>query len=1835
MTPSSESKVDPRVSADTQNAVADLRAKLIDLSRKSPLINFRHGGRSASILRIVDERPDLVFETIHEKGMRFDPLPDTDTTPQDEETDEFRIAYERGRLVDREFLTETEDLGEHEEDIEALQAAERALRQRIRKDLGLPHLEYGKTLDMKAFAVANGVNPSFDLESSDEARDEHHEDDRLRVLLTEKELQKRLKSIWDRYRSHHRETGIHTLYLAFGFVQWEDDNSRDANFAPVLLLAVELHREKKRARYEYTLRPHDEGLVVNIALSEKMRVDWGLVAPELREGESPESFFVRLKLVLDEGRNLSLRQFVTLAVLPFPQMILWRDLAPENWENDAFGSHRLLPALMGAAPMEGIASDGKSYNIDDPKWVEEAPKLVRPADASQHSALIETAAGADLAIEGPPGTGKSETITNIIADAVSRGQKVLFVAEKQAALQVVANRLRDAGLGALALELHGENANRTTVYDGLRERLATTAQHDLRHLTLQRGRLEEKRDLLRTYLARMHDRPGSLDRSVYSLVWRQIHLSGTIGADLREKLEKLIDLEDASVISEETLQRVRAKLDILGQSLAAMPGNPRTLWLSARSLPVFDQSAELRIAELAAQRAGMVVDGFAGLHGLAPLAFPAPHDNLTPAIEQLRCLAPFIDVSEDEAKTALQTPEKARTALRLQSRHRLLGEKLSQDLDNPAKADRNVAAKIDDLLRSFEVSPASLAEARSQSARVAATIAKFDRAGKSLENLLDMLSLPATLPLSTLTLLAETMAELGRQPAGVRALMRRELADPMVEIAIAEQGGVARKIQQERKGLEQAVQSDALNVDPAELEGLADTLENTGFFARLFSGEYKSAMRRSARLLRDSAERMQVAEALRDTAKFRTSELRFRQESTAKTLFPEILWKGPDSDFESLEAARSALRNARFELGQAPLDSTMAEWFALDSDGREKVASAADQVTDALSDLSEQTQNDRTFSEAVAHAKAWAESLDALIYHLEQLGARDDGAFKRDGNTLAERLAIFDACEAEFTNLCQDPLLQWIEGIGQPLDGLGRALEQSDTLHSVPDPLSIAAALKGAQHPVALSASLASRSEGVAQAIVEWEDSRLRLSNATGLTLQAFELHNMGALDSWNIATEKLGMLAADRDGARAMAKLLSDKADLEDFGVAALCEAALDGRADTGDLADAYELHVVSRLLQNHLDTDGQALQRMGGLNLAEARRQFVKIDKELHELEAQSILAARLEDQPEEGVGYGRKSDFSEMSLLDNELGLRRPRTPMRDVIRRAGNALQTLKPVWMMSPASAAQYIQPGAARFDMLIMDEASQMRPEFAISAIMRAKQFIVVGDTKQLPPSNHFSSTVVREDEDDAVGVDADAESILDVANQRFRRKRRLKWHYRSRHESLIKFSNRQFYDDDLVVFPSPSGNGDDLLGAKLYYVPELKPGTYYESSINQKEAEAVLEEALRLMTNYPEYSIGIAAMNAQQTELLNKTFDQLRLDHPVIDRYVEAFGEGVDEFFIKNLENVQGDERDIILVSTVYGPDQDGRVKQNFGLMNREVGWRRLNVLVTRAKHSIRVFTSLRPADIKVTSTSSAGVRAFHDYIAYLNQQPVVDDLSKGDAESDFEYVVAERLREEGYEYVPQVGVNDFRIDIGVRHLSCGDTFVAGIECDGASFHSGFTVRDRDRIRQQVLEGLNWRIWRIWSVDWYQDPEREMAKLLEWLDHLREQAQITGFGLAATDQPTEPYYPEAHIEGGKSKVATPSTEPEGRALRPVDGIKWYELSKGRIYTVWAGATRKGTIRVASRATEAPRLYGDKVAVQRTQYEVSIDGTEETHLFDDLYAAVRFVGKAKTVELAE
>jgi very-short-patch-repair endonuclease len=327
-----------------------------------------------------------------------------------------------------------------------------------------------------------------------------------------------------------------------------------------------------------------------------------------------------------------------------------------------------------------------------------------------------------------------------------------------------------------------------------------------------------------------------------------------------------------------------------------------------------------------------------------------------------------------------------------------------------------------------------------------------------------------------------------------------------------------------------------------------------------------------------------------------------------------------------------------------------------------------------------------------------------------------------------------------------------------------------------------------------------------------------------------------------------------------------------------------------------------------------------------------------------------------------------------------------------------------------------------------------------------------------------------------------------------------LEVHYRSRHQSLIAYSNREFYDERLLVYPSP------VLKDPEFGVSCKRVDGIYEAGQgrNLAEAEAIVEEAARLMRERLDRSIGIVAVNQAQSNLIERLMDALTASDPDVQAYRQEWDGTLEDFFIKNLENVQGDERDIILISTVYGKTSEGVFHQNFGPINKAYGHRRLNVLFTRAKRKVVIFTSLDHAQI-VAEGKQRGVRVLKEFLEYAQTGTYQPGRQSGqEPDSDFERWFLGRLSAAGYEAHPQVGVAKYRIDIGVVHPAKPGNYILGVECDGATYHSSKSARDRDRIRQDVLEGLKWQIHRVWSTDWYRDPEREFACLVQRIEQLR-----------------------------------------------------------------------------------------------------------------------------------
>jgi superfamily I DNA and/or RNA helicase/very-short-patch-repair endonuclease len=427
--------------------------------------------------------------------------------------------------------------------------------------------------------------------------------------------------------------------------------------------------------------------------------------------------------------------------------------------------------------------------------------------------------------------------------------------------------------------------------------------------------------------------------------------------------------------------------------------------------------------------------------------------------------------------------------------------------------------------------------------------------------------------------------------------------------------------------------------------------------------------------------------------------------------------------------------------------------------------------------------------------------------------------------------------------------------------------------------------------------------------------------------------------------------------------------------------------------------------------------------------------------------------------------------------------------------------------MSPLSIAQYLSTDIALFDVVIFDEASQIPVWDAIGAIARGKQVVMVGDPKQLPPTSFFNRASAADEEDVNEDVEVDLESILDECIGANLPTLNLSWHYRSRHESLIAFSNHHYYGGGLVTFPSPVTD-DRAVSFHL-----IKNGVYEKggSRTNKPEARALVEELVTKLSDKAfqasKLTIGVVTFNSEQQRLIEDLLDDARRKNPDIEPY---FSEDVLEpVFVKNLESVQGDERDIMYFSIGYGPDLAGKISMNFGPMNKSGGERRLNVAITRARHELRVFSSLRPDQIDLSRTQSSGVRDLKHFLEFAERgsralaEAVLGSI--GEYESPFEEAIANALKRKGWEVHPQIGVSSFRIDLGIVDPDSPGRYLAGVECDGATYHRSATAKDRDKLREHVLKGLGWNIVRIWSTDWWQDSEGALKKVHMQLEYLLE----------------------------------------------------------------------------------------------------------------------------------
>lgn len=529
--------------------------------------------------------------------------------------------------------------------------------------------------------------------------------------------------------------------------------------------------------------------------------------------------------------------------------------------------------------------------------------------------------------------------------------------------------------------------------------------------------------------------------------------------------------------------------------------------------------------------------------------------------------------------------------------------------------------------------------------------------------------------------------------------------------------------------------------------------------------------------------------------------------------------------------------------------------------------------------------------------------------------------------------------------------------------------------------------------------------------------------------------------------------------------------------------------------LVDAFDHAWYSTLLDTAF-VERAPIARFDGALHDETLRRFADRDRVALEYNQARLALAHWEGMPRHGEGTAA----GQLGTLRHEFSKRSRHKPIRRLMTEAGRAIQAVKPVFMMSPMSVAAYLPPGAVEFDLVVFDEASQVKPVDAFGALLRGHQAVVVGDSKQLPPTSFFDSVVGDGDEDEASET-RDVESVLELFKARQAPERMLGWHYRSRHESLIAVSNREFYDGKLIVFPSPDAERADV-GLVYRHLPDAR----YDrggSRANRAEAREVAEAVMAHARRAPELTLLVATFSQAQQKEVRDQLELLRKQDPTLESFFAD--DALEPFEVKNLENVQGDERDVVFISVGYGRDQTGAVSMNFGPLNRDGGERRLNVLVTRARRRCEVFTNLRADDLDLNRTNARGVTAFKRYLQYAETGVLeMDEPTGRESDSPFEDAVADALRAAGHRVVHQVGVGGFRIDLAVVDPERPGRYLLGIECDGATYHSARTARDRDRIRQTVLEGLGWQIHRVWSTDWFRDPTTQLKRVVAAIEQAK-----------------------------------------------------------------------------------------------------------------------------------
>ena len=1670
--------------SQAEKRVEDWKSRLIDLSRKNNLLYFRKTRRGNH--SITQPEAQKIFDTLVVKNGRLEfympAVPKTDKTEQVEEK-----PKTKGRAKKTDNKTKG-DLSavDSEMDVKAVKSSNRA----------------AVIAGEEAGVVSKrpGVNQLV-----------------LGDKLGAGEVDRALKALERRSLLDYRERGVRILYAAFGVLNWVDLETQENVVSPLVLVPLEIGKETRRAPYSIAVPPVEDEAVLNPALAAKLYNDYRIELPPLPEdweGQTLAEYYRQIETAVAKF-GWKTESSIDLGLFSFQKLVIYKDL---DTNMPTVTQHSLVRAIAGFKE-EGLIQTGLPEEKDvDIVEVPAKTYQVLDADSSQRLSIQYALHGQSFVMKGPPGTGKSQTIANIIAECIANGKSVLFVSDKMAALEVVYKRLSEVGLAHFCLEMHSSKANKQQVVAELKRSLDENlvprklpSSHDF-------DRLSAYRTALNGYVLAIHQKRQYLQRSAYEVLsiicslervpFIPVGLSGlsTLTPQKMRELEELVSHLSKvwAVVEEEDFPWVgyradKYNLEIRSEVLTALENINQTL-----------RELELETEDFSAKIGIFTPENFARIQWLLDVGnilyeSPKPEQRwlLNPLNKLLAEAKSYLEITTWIKTTRTNLMERYTPALFELVLTR--SQELQQAVANVGKASGTADLAQSELLAKREKFLAYLKS-------MMITVRKCKETAHSLAPMLGLdgteLTIGQLKQLSRMAYLC--FADDKPEPQWFNKEYLQEVTQTVDK---------TKQLYDEHSQLKSRLsETYSENLYKLDLDVLIE--KYSGPYQggiKLFNSEYRNDQKRIAQITHENKVPKTVLQDLIDARKVNKLSKKITDSAQdVQTLLGHYYHKSK-TDFKGAQKAIALTEEIQKLNWATTIPEPLLKILTTPAHPAPMIKNLGEDLQNMITKWEQQTKefdallpkvipkSEHPLTETVLPIlESWATETEKQLAVLANLTTqtltvvkvepknyqqfigdlRDaEDIRKKEAQIVAEKAQLQEKFGTRFQEMQTDwqdivTVLEWVQKI-QIMFG------------DIPVPETFAELAAQGPNAAPSNKDLITRRDNALGVLTDFEN---RFES---------EMHyqNQKLVDcDIQIIEERISSLRDRVDDLQVWIDYKDTKTRFTLLGLDPFFERLVEQKPPAVDLVIIFRKSAYQEWINNLYNEDPQ-LGKFRRENHEQLITDFKKLDHDLIGQTSAMVIDAANSRKPQDIL---IQAADAEAGILSKEAAKKRRLMPLRMLFQKIPTLLVKLKPCLLMSPITVSQFL-PSDIKFDLVLFDEASQLVPEDAIGAIYRAKTIVVAGDNKQLPPTSFFQKNLLDDKDwdeltDESIEV---FDSILDECLGIGLPVKTLKWHYRSRHEGLIAFSNHRFYDDTMITFPSAKAETDSL-GVKLVHVP----GAIYDRGgkrNNPAEAEKVADLVFEHFKTYPKKTLGVVTFSIAQMEAIEEAIERRLKEHSEFEPFFKE--DRIDGFFVKNLENVQGDERDVIFFSVGYGYDQNGQITMNFGPLNKPGGERRLNVAITRAREKVVIITSIKGSDID-PEVQAIGIQTLRTYLEYAEQG--IDALNRiktkeGTYDSAIDEDVANEIKKLGYDIVLEVGCSGYKIDIGVVDPVNKGHYLLGVECDGYTYKSSSSARDRDRLREQVLRQLGWRIHRIWAPAWVARRDSEIRRLKEAI----EQAQV------------------------------------------------------------------------------------------------------------------------------